>query len=112
MSDEWLLQHIWLENKNIQLNQLSKKLDNKKYKPFRISKDIGLRVFQLELLERWAIHNIFNEDLLTQYMELKFKKQYEELTPPPMIINEEEEYEVEEVRKYRKYKRRMQYLVH
>ena len=29
-----------------------------------------------------------------------------------MIINEEEEYEVEEVRKYRKYKRRMQYLVH
>jgi len=29
-----------------------------------------------------------------------------------MIINEEEEYEVEEVRKHRKQERRTQYLVH
>ena len=56
--------NVWLENKNIQLNQLSKKLDNKKYKSFRISKDISLGAFQLELLERWVIHNIFNENLL------------------------------------------------
>ena len=57
--------NMWLKNKNIQLNQLSKKLDNKRYGLFRISKDISLRAFQLELLERWAIHNIFNKDLLT-----------------------------------------------
>ena len=57
--------HMWLENKNIQSNQLSKKLDNKRYRPFRISKDISLGAFQLELPEGWAIHNIFNEDLLT-----------------------------------------------
>ena len=56
--------NVWLENKNIHLNQLSKKLDNKRYRPFRISKDIGLRVFQLELPEGWMIHNVFNEDLL------------------------------------------------
>ena len=31
---------------------------------------------------------------------------------PPTIINEEEEYEVEEVRKHRKWGRRTQYLVH
>ena len=43
--------NIWLENKNIYLNQPSKKLDNKRYGPFRISKDIGLGTFQLELLE-------------------------------------------------------------
>jgi len=64
---------VWLENKNIQSNQPSKKLDNKRYKPFRISKDIGSGVFQLEFPEEWVIHNIFNEDLLTQCMELKFK---------------------------------------
>jgi len=56
--------NVWLENKNIHLNQLSKKLDNKRYRPFRISKDIGLRAFQLELPEGWMIHNVFNEDLL------------------------------------------------
>ena len=58
--------NMWLENKNIQLNRLSKKLDQKRYGPFKISKDIGLGVFQLELPEGWIIHNVFNKDLLTR----------------------------------------------
>ena len=33
--------NIWLEVKNIYSKQSSKKLDQKKYGPFRISKDIG-----------------------------------------------------------------------
>ena len=77
-------------------------MDNKRYEPFRISKDIGSGAFQLELLEGWVIHNVFNEDLLIQCVEPKFKDQHEELAPPPTIINEEEEYEAKEVRKYRK----------
>ena len=92
---------MWLENKNIQSNQPSKKLDNKRYGPFRIAKDIGSGAFQLELPEGWMIHNVFNEDLLTRCVELKFKGQHEDSAPLPMIINEEE-YEVEEVRKHRK----------
>jgi len=35
-------------------------------------------------------------------VEPKFKGQYEEPAPPPTIINEEEEYEVEEVGKHKK----------
>ena len=58
-------EHMWLENKNIQSNQPSKKLDNKRYGPFKITKNIGLGAFQLELPEGWMIHNVFNEDLLT-----------------------------------------------
>ena len=68
--------------------------------------------FQLELPKGWMIHNIFNEDLLTRCVELKFKGQHKDPAPLPMIINEEEEYEVEEVRKYRKRGREMQYLIH
>ena len=94
--------HMWLENKNIHLNRPSKKLDNKRYRPFRITKNIGSGAFQLELPEGWMIHNIFNEDFLTQCVELKFKGQHKNPAPPPTIINEEEEYEVEEVRKHRK----------
>jgi len=104
--------HMWLENKNIQSNRLSRKLDNKRYRPFRISKDIGSGAFQLELSEGWMIHNIFNEDLLTRCVELGFKGQHKDPTPPLMIINEKEEYKVEEVRKHRKCKRGTQYLVH
>ena len=70
--------------------------------PFRISKDIGLEAFQLEHSEGWMIHNIFNEDLLTRCVEPKFKGQHEKPVPLPTIINKEEEYEVEEVRKHRK----------
>jgi len=45
-------------------------------------------------------------------MEPKFKGQHEEPAPPPTIINEEEEYKIEEVRKHQKQRREMQYLVH
>ena len=93
--------YIWLENKNIHSNQPSKKLDNKRYRPFKISKGIRSGAFELELPEGWMIHNIFNEDLLTQCVEPKFQGQRKEPAPPPVIINEEEEYEVEEVRKHR-----------
>ncbi len=43
------------------------------------------------------IHNVFNEDLLTHCVELKFQGQHKDPAPPPMIINEEEKYKVEEV---------------
>ena len=43
------------------------------------------------------IHNVFNEDLLTRCSEPQFKEQHMELAPPPIIINEEEKYKVEEV---------------
>ena len=56
------------------------------------------------------IYNMFNEDLLTQYWEPYYKGQHMELVPPPNIINEEEEYEVEEIRKY--WKKGTQFLVH
>jgi len=45
-------------------------------------------------------------------VEPKFKGQHKNSTPPPMIINKEEEYEIEEVRKHRKHGRGIQYLVH
>ena len=45
-------------------------------------------------------------------MEPKFKGQHKDPTPPPTIINREEKYEIEEVRKHRKCGRGIQYLVH
>ena len=87
-------------------------MDNKRYRPFKILKNIGLGVFQLELLKGWAIHNMFNKDLLTQCVEPKFKDQHKEPAPLPMIINEEKEYKVKEIRKHSKQGRVIQYLVY
>ena len=55
---------------------------------------------------------MFNKELLTQYMEPKFKSQHEKLAPLPMIINKEEKYEVKEVRKHRKWDKGTQYLIY
>ena len=43
--------NIWLEAKNIHSNRPSKKLDQKRYRPFRILKVIGQGAFQLKLPE-------------------------------------------------------------
>ena len=43
--------NVWLKAKNIYLDRLSKKLDQKIYGSFRISKDISQGAFQLELPE-------------------------------------------------------------
>ena len=87
-------------------------MDNKRYGLFRITNNIGSRAFQLELPERWMIHNVFNKDLLTQCVEPKFQGQHKDPASPPMIINEEEEYEIEEVRKHQKRGKEVQYLVY
>ena len=87
-------------------------MDNKRYRPFKITKDIGSGAFQLELPEEWIIHNVFNKDLLTQCVEPKFQGQHKDPAPPSIIINEEEEYEVEEVWKHRTREWETQYLVH
>ena len=47
--------NMCLEAKNIQLNRPSKKLNQKRYGLFRISKNIGQETFQLELLKEQTI---------------------------------------------------------
>ena len=101
--------NIWLEAKNVHLNKPLKKLDQKRYESFKILKVISQGVFQLELPEGWMIYNVFNEDLLTQCKE---QGQHVDSAPLPDIINKEEEYKVEEIRKHQKKKRETQYLVH
>ena len=58
------------------------------------------------------IYNMFNEDLLTKYKAMQFKEQHMDPASPLIIINEEEEYKVEEVLKHRKWGRGTKYLVH
>jgi len=55
---------------------------------------------------------MFNKDLLIQCNKPKFKGQHKKPAPPPTIVNKEEEYEVEEIKKYRKQDREIQYLMH
>ena len=97
---------------NIQTNQPSKKLDQKKYRSFVIKEKIKQEAYRLELPEGQTIHDVFNEDLLTCCRKVEFASQHKDPAPLPNIINEKEEYKVEEIRGYRKKGRNTQFLVH
>ena len=58
------------------------------------------------------IYDVFNEDLLTWCKEPQYKGQHVDPVLLPDIIDEEEEYKVEEIRKHQKKKWWTQYLVH
>jgi len=103
---------VWLEARNIQTNQPLKKLDQKRYGPFTIKEEIRQGAYRLELPEGWAIYNVFNKDLLTRCKKAEFASQHKDPVPLPDIINEEEEYEVEEIRGHHKKGRGIQFLIH
>jgi hypothetical protein len=68
--------------------------------------------YQLKLPETWQIHNVFHASLLTPYRETP-EHGPNFLQPPPDIIDEEPEWEVEKILKectFRRWKKK-QYLV-
>jgi Chromo (CHRromatin Organisation MOdifier) domain len=105
-------QKVWLEGTNLKTSHPTKKFAPKHYGPFPITDVILPVVYRLRLPPSWKIHNVFHVSLLTPYKEteehgLNFAK------PPPELIDEQEEYEVEQVLASRLYGRwkKLQYLI-
>jgi hypothetical protein len=103
---------VWLEGRNLHLDQPSAKLAPKRHGPFIIKRVLSPITYQLTLPHQWKIHDVFHVDLLTPYIETDFHgPNY--TRPPPDLIDSEEEYEVESILKSRRYGqgRKVQYLV-
>ena len=69
--------------------------------------------YQLTLPRAWTIHNVFHSSLLTCYKETcKFGAQFQH--PPPELIDNEEQYEVEQIINHRHHGKchQLQYLIH
>ena len=103
---------VWLEGRNLKINQPMSKLTAKQYGPFLVAQALSPVTYQLTLPTQWKIHPVFHVDLLTPYKEMAFHgTNY--TRPPPDLINNEEEYEVEQIldSRVRGQSRRVQYLV-
>jgi hypothetical protein len=103
---------VWLEGKNLQINQPTAKLAPRRHGPFKIIQVMSAVNYRLELPTQWNIHPVFHIDLLTPYRETimhgpNFTR------PTPELINGEEEYSVEKILDSRHFgrRRRLQYLV-
>jgi Chromo (CHRromatin Organisation MOdifier) domain len=105
-------QKVWLEGTNLKTSHPTKKFAPKRYGPFQITDVISPIVYRLTLPPSWKIHNVFHVSLLTPYKETEeHGPNFTE--PPPELIEEHEEYEVEQVLASRLYGRwkRLQYLI-
>jgi len=103
---------VWLEGKNLKTQYPSAKLAPKRYGPFKVTKEIGLGSYHLELPKHMKIHPVFHASLLTPYKETEahgpnFRR------PPPDIIEHKEEFEVQEICGVRQFgkQKRWQYLI-
>ena len=89
-------QKVWLEAKNLALPYGTIKLAPRCYGPFKITKVISLVTYRLELPFQWMIHPMFHAALLTPYIEMpKHGENYSR--PPPDLIGNDEQYEVEAI---------------
>ena len=108
-AEDW----VWLKAKHLALPYASAKLAPKHHSPFQITKEISPVAYQLTLPRAWTIHDIFHSSLLTPYREtLKHGAQFQH--PPPELIGNKEEYEVEQIINHRHHGKRcqLQYLIH
>ena len=104
---------VWLEGKNLRLPYQATKLVPKRYGPFKIIKEISPVAYQLALPLTWKIHDMFHASLLSPYRETTaHSPNFSQ--PPPDLINDEEQYEVEQIRNHRYFgrNRTLQYLIH
>lgn len=101
---------VWLEAKNITTTHPMAKLAPKRYGPFTIEKMLGPVTAKLRLPPQWKIHPVFHISLLTPYQITEENGEAFD-RPPPDLVDEEEEYEVEAIRDSRKFRGKIQFLV-
>ena len=101
--------YVYLNSKNIDSTRPTKKLDWKFYGPYRIVKPVGKQAYQLNLPKSMKIHNVFHVSLL----KLCDKSKNGELppAPPPINVDSEEEFEVEEILNSQTRRGKLQYLI-
>src|SRR5580692_10403107 len=105
-------EQVWLEAKHLSLPYQTAKLAPKRHGPFTILKQISPVAYKLELPPAWTIHPVFHASLLTPYKETtEHGTNYQR--PPPEMIDDAEEYEVEQVisHRYHGRQKKLQYLI-
>src|SRR5277367_6980045 len=101
---------VWLESKYLKLRHESKKLAPKREGPFLITEVLNPPNYRLSLPKSWRIHPVFHASLLSPFRNNDIHgENYPQ--PPPDLINDQLEYEVEAIIAHRRSGRSHQYLI-
>ena len=90
----------------------SLKLSYHRLGPFEIKRQVGLLAYRLKLPHRLRqLHPVFNVVKLSATSDDLIPGRKPRALPPPIVVNREPEWEVEEVLDSRWYQRRFQFLI-
>ena len=101
---------VWLLRRNVKTARPSDKLDFKRLGPFSIEAQINPVAFKLKLPEQLKIHPVFHVSLLEPHVAdpAPDRKQPQ---PPPIVMDDNLEWEVKEILDSKFLRRRLYYLI-
>jgi len=100
---------MFLNERNIVTARSFKKLDDKMLDPFT-NLDLIDSSYKLKLPESMHVHDVFHSDLLRPAADDLLPGQKNE-SSGSIVINDEDEWEIDDILNSRRYRRRLQYRV-
>lgn len=102
---------VWLEGKDIKTDRPCKKLDDKRYGPYKVTKVVGPNAYQLKLPPSMKVYPVFSTVKLRPFHEDSVTGRKTSLRPQPVVIADKPEWEVECIKDSRLQRGKLEYLV-
>jgi hypothetical protein len=102
---------VWLDGRDIKTDRPSKKLDDKRFGPFKVLKVVAPNAYQLDLPPSMKMHPVFNTVKLRPFIQDTISGRNPPTRPSPVIEGDHPEWEVEYVKDSRLQRGKLQYLV-
>ncbi len=100
---------MFLNERNIVIARLFKKLNDKILDSFKITDSVDF-FYKLKLSDTMRIHDVFHSELLRSVVDDSLSDQKNEFSRS-IVINDEDEWEIDDILNSRQYRRRLQYRV-
>ena len=102
---------VWLDGKDLRTGQPSKKLSDRRYGPYKVTKIVGPNSYKLKLPQSMKIHPVFNTVKLRPYLKDPISERKQPSRPPPVIDGDNPEWEVEDIADSKLIQGKLHYLV-
>jgi len=103
---------VYLDASDIRTTRPSPKLSYRRLGPFKIERQVGLLAYRLKLPHGLRqLHPVFNVVKLSTAPDNPIPGRKPQALPPPIVVDGEPEWEVEEVLDSRWHRRRFQFLI-